>query len=520
MVTCGISGRGRQSAAALAVDGRVVAAAEQAPLTRRVRRPARDERVPVEAIEACLAAAGVGVEDLSQVVFAEGYAATAQAPESGSVAFGHRRVASVSISRLAAFARIAEARGARTVLVADGPAAAIFSQGRQVRALPRANLLLTLTCRLATAFGLDHDNSAGAIAALEQLAAAAQPNGDDWFAELSTAGESVSKDEAAFDQALARAAADAGASLSDVATPLVRRARVVADVANAFLGVVASHFGELIASADDDVMVAGTVFRAPDFVFRVRRAAGRPCQVAPGVLFHSASIGAALACAVTAASVPDDLAIGPMTSEADAKAALENCRLDYVYEPRWPRLLERISRILERGKLVAWCQGRAEFGYPFQGTRSFLCDPSSRYARDNVNVFLLQRHLATPIPLALVEDASIDIETCGLSHQTINRISIPVAWRDRLRACVDAQGYAHAHLVPKGSGPLADLLQVHFQKTGVPGLANVPLCAADDVAAVSARDAVRTAFASSADALVIHRFLLMKDYWQLRDESA
>jgi len=39
------------------------------------------------------------------------------------------------------------------------------------------------------------------------------------------------------------------------------------------------------------------------------------------------------------------------------------------------------------------------------------------------------------------------------------------------------------------------------------------------VAAVSPRDAIRAAYASSADALVIHRFIVMKDYWQMRDEA-
>jgi carbamoyltransferase len=268
-------------------------------------------------------------------------------------------------------------------------------------------------------------------------------------------------------------------------------------------------------------MLAGTVFSSPDFVARVQRAAGVPVRVAPCPFFHGAAIGAALVCGeLTAASIPQDLSIGATTTELEAKTTLENCRLDYVYEPRWPRLLERISRVIERGKLIAWFQGRAEFGFPFLGSRSFLCDPSSRYARDNVNLFLRQRQLAAPIPLALADGGVMGIDPSELSGRAITRVAIPAEWRDRVRACVDAQGFAHAYVVPRGSGPLADLLQLHLQRTGVPALANVSLRAPDDVGAVSARDAVRATFSSSADALVIHRFLLMKDYWQLRDESA
>ena len=199
---------------------------------------------------------------------------------------------------------------------------------------------------------------------------------------------------------------------------------------------------------------------------------------------------------------------------------LENCRLDYVYEPRWPRLLERVSRVLERGKLVAWFQGRAEFGHPFSGSRSFLCDPSSRYARDNINVFLRRLPLATPIPLSLGFGARDCLDTSALSPLSLTRAAVGAEWHDSLRAGIDAEGHAHAHVLDDGAGPLADLLALHRRRTGVPGLANLPLCAPDDVVAMSPRDAVRAAFGSSADALVIHRFVVMKDYWQLRDDMA
>ena len=70
------------------------------------------------------------------------------------------------------------------------------------------------------------------------------------------------------------------------------------------------------------------------------------------------------------------------------------------------------------------------------------------------------------------------------------------------------------------SGPFPELLTLHHSRTGVPGLLNLPLCAMDEAVAISPRDAVRAAFASSVDALVIHRFVIMKDYWQMRDAEA
>jgi predicted NodU family carbamoyl transferase len=524
MVVCGISGRRRQAAAALSIDGRLVSAAEQAPLSRTDKADDRGALLPMAAIDACLASAGLTVRDISHFVRADGYAATLECSAS------HRRfqyIGSASargynLSRLAAFARVVEAVGARAALVADGPAAMLVSADGAATDLARARGLLGLACRLATALGLDHDDSAGALAALEQLAASFEPSGQDWFEPLAAAADqgSVAVDASAFDKALAVAAAEAGAPLADVTTPLVRKARVVADVADAFLSAVASHFGQLAAAAGPGVMLAGGLFGSPDFVSRVRRAAGWPCPVAPCPSTHGAALGAALSCAPLASdAIPSELALGPTATEADAKAVLENCRLDYIYEPRWPRLLERVSRVLERGKLVAWFQGRAEFGHPFYGSRSFLCDPSNRYARDNINVFLRRRPLSAPIPLSIPFAARECVDTSEMSSLTLTRAAVGVEWRDRLRAATDGQGYAHVHVLPEGSGPLADLLAIHSQRTGVPGLANLPLCAPDDVPAVSPRDAVRAAYASAADALVIHRFVVMKDYWQMRDEA-
>ncbi|MDP7270246.1 MAG: carbamoyltransferase [Gammaproteobacteria bacterium] len=61
----GISAYYHDAAAALLVDGEVVAAAQQERFTRKKH----DERFPKEAIEYCLSEAGIGLGDLDQVVF-------------------------------------------------------------------------------------------------------------------------------------------------------------------------------------------------------------------------------------------------------------------------------------------------------------------------------------------------------------------------------------------------------------------------------------------------------------------
>src|SRR4051794_5097706 len=63
----GFSAYYHDSAAALVVDGEVVAAAQEERFTRK----RHDASFPRRAIESCLRRAGVGVDDLTQVVFYE-----------------------------------------------------------------------------------------------------------------------------------------------------------------------------------------------------------------------------------------------------------------------------------------------------------------------------------------------------------------------------------------------------------------------------------------------------------------
>jgi carbamoyltransferase len=359
----------------------------------------------------------------------------------------------------------------------------------------------------------------GAVPALELLAASVErADRRDWFGDWSRrANRSAAADDGGFTTVLAEAEAAAGGRLDDVASPHVVLQRVRAELAESLLAAAAHAAAEALARAGASSALAGSAWRSPDFVDRVRTLAGRAVPVAPWAMSDGAAVGAALSLAGPAASLAGSLALGPPATEPDAKAVLENCRLDYVYEPRWPRLMERVSKALERGRLVAWFQGRAEFGDSLAGSRSILCDPSGRYARDNVNQFLRGVPLATPVPMSLAPAASSCVDVAPLSPWAFARTRVGADWVHLLRAGVDAHGRGHVHVAAAAS-PLAELLEAHRQRTGVPGLVNVPLAAMHDRPALTARDAVKAVFSSSVDVLVLHRFVLMKDYWQMRTD--
>jgi hypothetical protein len=215
----------------------------------------------------------------------------------------------------------------------------------------------------------------------------------------------------------------------------------------------------------------------------------------------------------------DSVAIGPAFSDNDIKRTLDNCRLDYVYEPDWQRLLDRTSKLLSQGKVVAWFQGPMAFGPRPLGSRSILCDPSLRYARENMNEYLRQVPLDEPLPVAFAPASAGESLPAATTPFGAHDAPIASSARDRLRSALDGRQCVRINSRAASVGPeLRELLDQHYARTRVPGLIETSLCASGEPAACTPRDAVRTVYSSAIDALIIGRFVLMKDYWLLRSD--
>jgi predicted NodU family carbamoyl transferase len=150
-----------------------------------------------------------------------------------------------------------------------------------------------------------------------------------------------------------------------------------------------------------------------------------------------------------------------------------------------------------------------------------LCDPSSQYARENVNVFLLHRDVSAALPVSMAAAAAPTMpggpHAVRFRYTSASRLA---DGRNQLTSAIDRYGRCLMHVTDKAATPeLHRLLHLHYARTGVPGLINVPLAPAGRLA-LTPRDAVREAFGSAVDALIIGRFLVSKDYWLLRSRQS
>ena len=524
MNVLGISGRTRDAAAALAVDGRIVAAATEDSFARVPGIGyAQTRGFPHAAVQACLRSAGLEPADVNEVVLVD----------DGDGA--HVRPASMNapvrpISAVCADALLAAKADPRSTAVlvcgADPPVVAGFQRqgdglGPRID-VPGAEGLVDAARSLAAALGI---HAADPFASLDRLSVGAEPA---FQAEISGAlrwdnrGQRVSVEPDTLVAAAQRAAGEYAAGLTDTQSLNARiqhtRRALAASFTCELAHVVARIAGNVTTMTGAKAIgVGGAMFANARFNTELARVSDQALSFAAVPEMFGRALGAAGA----ALDGPDPhLALGPAYSEEDIKRTLDNCRLDYVYEPDWTRLLTRVSRMLAQGKVVGWFQGAMAFGPRAMGTRSILGDPSNKYARQNFNEYLRHVPLDEPLPVAV---------SPNLTARCFSREGAPAAgicdaevrpeWRDSLAAALDWRHAVRVHGVSRSQAPhLCDLLDLHHAATGTPGLIETNLSGPGEPVACSPRDAVRTVYSSAIDVLVMGRFLLMKDYWLLRTQ--
>ena len=542
MTVLGISGRRRQAAAALAVDGRVIAAASEDSFTRVPGIGyAQTGGFPANAVDACLRGAGLEAGDIGELTIVEDQGET-RVEGLGPGAQGHgpdsRAFHATSVRAIAPLqadaVHAAACTSADAVLVCSSEPAGVAAFVRRgdridlLRAVDGGDHLAAAAGRVAATLGLGPGDP---FRAIDRLSLGAEPEfGDELAGAIEWQHGRFAVDDAAVRAAMGRVAGHTGASLADAASLNVRtqdaRRALAASFAVRLAQVIAEAAGAIRSETRASVLAfGGELFANPRFAAELQRTA--PVAAVPEAAGRA--LGAALsAFGATDADKQgarrarlDGLALGPAYSDDEIKRTLDNCRLDYVYEPDWARLLLRTSRTLAQGKVVGWFQGAMGFGPRAMGTRSILCDPSSRYARHNMNEYLRHVPLDEPLPVVVAPSAAGEcLETPLPAGPAVADAVVRAAWSERLAAALDWRRHVRVHAPgPSQAAELVDLVECHRRETGVPALIETNLAGPGEPAACTPRDAVRTVYSSAVDALVIGRFILMKDHWLLRTHA-
>ncbi|QHC00391.1 carbamoyltransferase [Epidermidibacterium keratini] len=227
--------------------------------------------------------------------------------------------------------------------------------------------------------------------------------------------------------------------------------------------------------------------------------------------------GTALGAATVLAVGGGDLVV-PMTG-ADLGRGWDEAELEATLREagvRWDRpadVAEEAAGVLADNGLVAWFEGRSEYGPRALGHRSLLAHPGNIGNLERLNAVKGREQFRPVAPMVLQERASDIFQRGPLPSPYMLFVhDVAPRWQDRIPAVVHADQTARVQTIDAASEPVvARLLHAFEKRTRLPVLVNTSLNTAGRPMVDSPRDALECFGSSPVDLLVIGPYVLRRD---------
>ena len=225
--------------------------------------------------------------------------------------------------------------------------------------------------------------------------------------------------------------------------------------------------------------------------------------------------GTALGGALVVASEQDAIApmssaaLGPEWSDEEIEAVLSTAATPYE---RVDDVAEVVAEALAGNQIVAWFQGRSEFGPRALGHRSLLAHPGEAANLERLNDVKGREQFRPVAPMVLLEQAA-EIFSRGPipSPYMLFVHDVDPAWSGRIPAVVHTDGTARAQTVSADDEPLvARMLEAFERRTGLPVVVNTSLNTAGRPMVDSPRDALECFGSAPVDLLAIGNLVVRR----------
>jgi carbamoyltransferase len=535
----GVNGVFHDPAAALVVDGRVVAAAEEERFSRRKHGkapvPFSTWELPEHAIAWCLERGGLGPRDLDAIAYsydpdlapAAGDDITAdeweglrtlyvrRAPkflatlglDPGIVRFVGHHVAHAASCHLAAPFE------SSAVLVIDGRGESASHLGGHARA--DGSLEILAAQRLPHSLGLVYEELTAHLGfrrssdeyKVMAMASYGKPAFlDDFRALMAATGDGGFRTERV-DWARFAPALTSGDDWTDAHADLARSVQerleeVLLDLA----GWLHERTGERCLT-----MAGGVALNCVANSRIWREGPFDEVWVQPASGDSGTALGAALR---VARDLGDDVRPMPGADlgrswDEDALAAwLDTAKIAYE---RPDDVAEAVAEVLADDGVVAWFQGASEYGPRALGHRSLLADPRRAENLERLNDVKGREQFRPVAPMVLEERAADLFDGPLPSPYMLFTHRVRPEWLDRIPAVVHVDGTARIQTVSREREPLvAGMLAAFERRTGVPVVVNTSLNTAGRPMVDDPRDALECFGSAPVDVLAIGPFVVRR----------
>jgi carbamoyltransferase len=201
-------------------------------------------------------------------------------------------------------------------------------------------------------------------------------------------------------------------------------------------------------------------------------------------------------------------ALGRGWDDAALEAVLREARVPYT---RPPDVAAACAEVIARDGVVAWFQGRSEYGPRALGNRSLLANPANPANIDRLNAVKGRESFRPVAPMVLLERAAEIFDGPIPSPYMLFTHRVRPGWADRIPAALHVDRTARIQTIDRAELPLvAALLDGLQERTGIPVVINTSLNTAGRPMVDDPRDALECFGSAPVDALAIGPFLVSR----------
>lgn len=213
-----------------------------------------------------------------------------------------------------------------------------------------------------------------------------------------------------------------------------------------------------------------------------------------------------------------NLYLGPDFSDEDALKAIKEAGKEFSYEKLDGGMAKRVAKILSRGKVVARCCGRMEFGARALGNRSILADPSMLGIIEKINKMIKMRDFWMPFaPVIMEEHAKEYLKDKAILKKT-KPYFMMITFDSTKKAQTELAGGVHPYdktlrpqLINSEMNPGYYAILKEFSRiTGRYGIINTSFNIHGEPIVMTPADALHTLRNSGLDYVIIGNYLVRK----------
>ncbi|GGW97468.1 carbamoyltransferase [Streptomyces malachitofuscus] len=223
------------------------------------------------------------------------------------------------------------------------------------------------------------------------------------------------------------------------------------------------------------------------------------------------ALGGALLLSAGAGDEPEPMTgadLGRDWTDAELGAWLKTAAVPFE---RPADIAATVARALADNGIVAWFQGRSEYGPRALGHRSLLAHPGHAGNLERLNDVKGREQFRPVAPMVLADRAAEIFHGPLPSPYMLFVHDVAPAWRDRIPAVVHVDGTARIQTVDETREPLVARMLAEFERlTGLPVVVNTSLNTAGRPMVDDPRDALECFGSSPVDLLAIGPYAIRR----------